>query len=325
MRKFVFSVVSMVVIIGLLCGCKNTPSSNKGSTDDDLPAVEPIENYHVYIAFGQSNMQGPGEIRPQDKEDASDRFRTLNVVAGTYAGEYREKGQWYKATPPIIIPDRNLTNYLGLRIGLSPVDYFGRTLAAGVPEHITIGVIAVANGDMALAAFHKTKAEDYYRGKGAFSGRPSQTEMQGMSRYRGAGYANMYDAVIRNAKLAQRAGGVIKGIIVHQGESGTGLSDIDWVDLLKEIYDDMLSDLKLEPNSIPILLGQTWNGGSGGTGGALSGDGVIQAFLPNAWIISSIGCTGRTGQGQPDNIHFGSAGLQLLGTRYGEKMLELVY
>jgi len=325
MKKFVFSVVSMVVIVGLLCGCKNTSAVKKDSTGGDFTAVEPIENYHVYIAFGQSNMQGPGEIRPQDKENTSDRFRTLNVVAGTYSGEFREKGKWYKAVPPIIIPDRNLTNYLGLRIGLSPVDYFGKTLTAGAPEHITVGVIAVANGDMALAAFHKTKAEDYYRGKGTLSGRPSSTEMDGMSRYKGAGYANMYDAVIRNAKLAQKAGGVIKGIIVHQGESGTGLKDVDWADLLKEIYDDMLSDLNLKPNSIPILLGQTWNGGSGGTGGALSNDRVIQEVLPNAWIISSIGCTGRTGQGQPDNIHFGSAGLQLLGTRYGEKMLELVY
>ena len=322
MKKFVL----MVVIIWLLAGgCVNTPSNNKDSTGGDFTNVDTIENYHVYIAFGQSNMQGPGEIRPQDKEGISERYRTLNVVAGVYAGEYRAKGQWYRAAPPLIIPDSNLTNYLGLKIGLSTTDYFGRTLVNGVPEHITVGVIAVANGDMALAAFHKTKAENYYKGLGTFSGRPSSTEMQGMSRYKGAGYANMYDAIIQNAKLAQKTGGVIKGIIVHQGESGTGLRDVDWADLLKEIYDDMLSDLNLEPNSIPILLGQTWNGGSGGTGGALASDSVIQTVLPNAWIISSIGCTGRTGQGQPDNVHFGSAGLQLLGTRYGEKMLELVY
>jgi len=321
MRRIAFSgFVLMVVIFGLLGGCINTPSKN-----DEDSNIEAIENYHVYIAFGQSNMQGPGEIRPQDREGLGERYRTLNVVAGVYAGEYRAKGEWYNAVPPLIIPDSNLTNYLGLRIGLSPADYFGRTLVNGVPENITIGVIAVANGDMALAAFHKTKAENYYKGIGTLAGRPSSTEMQGMSRYKGAGYANMYDAIIQNAKLAQRAGGVIKGIIVHQGESGTGLDDIDWVDLLKEIYDDMLSDLKLERNSIPILLGQTWNGGSGRTDGALASDRVIQEVLPNAWIISSIGCTGRTGQGQPDNVHFGSAGLQLLGTRYGEKMLELVY
>jgi len=322
------SFVSVFLLYLMIGGCVNMPVTKDDKAEGDLvnaEPVEPIENYHVYIAFGQSNMQGPAEIRPQDKEVLSDRYRILNVVAGTYAGEHREKGKWYKAVPPLIIPDRNIINYLGLRTGLSPADYFGKVLVKGVPEHITVGVVAVASGDLALAAFHKTKAEDYYKRKGTLPNRPSDTEMQGMSRYKSAGYANMYDAIIQNAKLAQRAGGVIKGIIVHQGESGVGLSNDDWADMLKEIYDEMLSDLNLEPNSIPILLGQTWNKGSGGTGGSLSSDSVIQAILPNAWIISSEGCTGRTGQGQPDNIHFGSAGIELLGTRYGEKMLELVY
>jgi len=309
----------LVVIAGLLIiGCNSC-----GDHVGDQVVEEP--NFHVYIAFGQSNMQGPGIIREQDKEGISDRYRILNVVDGRYAGEDRIAGQWYKAVPPLIIPDSSLTHWTGsFTIGLSPADYFGRTLADNTPEHITIGVVAVANGDMALAAFHKTKADDYYKRIGTLPNRPSDTEMQGMNRYKNAGYADMYDAVIKNARIAQETG-IIKGIIVHQGESGPGLSGVAWADLLKDIYDDMLSDLGLAPNSIPILLGQTWNGGSGNTGGALASDSVIQTVLPNAWIISSTGCTGRTGQGQPDNIHFGSEGLQLLGTRYAEKMLELNY
>jgi hypothetical protein len=286
---------------------------------------EGTSEFHVYLAFGQSNMQGPGQIRPQDREGVSDRFKIMGIVADKYADEYRAKGEWYRAMPPLIVPDNSLVNYLGLSIGLTPIDYFGRTLVNNIPKDIAIGIIAAANGDLALAAFHKTRGEDYYRGKNTLSGRPSQTEMQGMSRYKSAGYANMYDAVIQNAKLAQKADGIIKGIIVHQGESGPGLDNVEWSELFKEIYDDMLSDLELAPNSIPVLLGQTWNGGSGNTGGALSCDVKIQAIVPNAWIISSAGCTGRTGNGQPDNEHFGSDGLQLLGTRYGEKMLELVY
>ncbi|MCL2442519.1 MAG: sialate O-acetylesterase [Treponema sp.] len=325
-------VVSILVLFGLLLfGCVSSEQKVNGPQEIVLPDVDIFGDYqlpgefHVFIAFGQSNMQGPGAIRAQDREGVSERFRIMNVVSGGYAGVSREKHKLYKAQPPLIVPDRNLTNYLGLSIGLTPIDYFGRTLIENIPQDITISVIAVASGDMALAAFHKTKGGDYNRGIGTLSGRPSQTETQGMSRYTGAGYANMYDAIILNARLAQRAGGIIKGIIVHQGESGPGFSDYDWDELLEEIYNDMLSDLGLVPHSIPILLGQTWNGGSGNTGGALSSESRIQSVLPNAWIISSIGCTGRTGQGQPDNIHFGSEGLQLLGTRYGEKMLELVY
>jgi len=313
MKRFAwFGVLSVIFIIGLLTGgcAKKPPSTQQPS---------PIEEeFHVYIAFGQSNMAGWGEIRPQDKTGISGRWQTLNVVDGTYAGENRVKGQWYKAVPPLIIPD------MGINIGLGPSDYFGRTLAAGTPEHIKIGVVAVANGDMALAAFHKTKANNYYQGVGAVSGRPSAMEMLGMNRYKNAGYANMYDAIIQNARIAQQTG-VIKGIIAHQGESGVGLSGIAWAAMLKEIYDDMLADLGLAPNSIPILLGQTWNGGSGQTDGALAGDSVIQTVLPNAWIISSRGCSGRNGNRRPDNLHFGSAGIELLGARYGEKMLELVY
>jgi hypothetical protein len=333
MKERVFYFVSFLIVIGLFfCGCASS-ERNGGAAAKAEEKEEPVSidlpegtrEFHVYLAFGQSNMQGPGQIRPQDREGVSDRFKIMGVVSGRYANEYRTKGEWYRAAPPLIIPDNSLVNYLGLNIGLTPIDYFGRTLVNNIPKDITIGVIAVANGDMALAAFHKTKGEDYYRGRNTLSGRPSQTEMQGMSRYKGTGYANMYDAVIQNAKLAQRSGGIIKGIIVHQGESGPGLKNFDWDELFKEIYDDMLADLKLAPNSIPVLLGQTWNGGSGNTGGALSSDAKIQALVPNAWIISSAGCTGRTGQGQPDNIHFGSDGLQLLGTRYGEKMLERVY
>jgi len=331
MKKRIFYFVSILIAAGLIFfGCaSNDKSGGKTAPEDETPISidlpEGTKEFHVYIAFGQSNMQGPGQIRPQDREGVSERFKIMGVVSGRYANEYREKGKWYRAVPPLIIPDNNLINYLGLNIGLTPIDYFGRTLVNNIPKDITVGVIAVANGDMALAAFHKTKGNDYYLGRNTLGNRPSQTEMQGMSRYKGAGYANMYDAIIKNAKLAQRAGGIIKGIIVHQGESGPGLDNIDWDELFKEIYNDILADLKLAPNSIPVLLGQTWNGGSGNTGGALSSNAKIQAVVPNAWIISSVGCTGRTGQGQPDNIHFGSEGLQLLGTRYGEKMLELVY
>ncbi|MDR2701994.1 MAG: sialate O-acetylesterase [Spirochaetaceae bacterium] len=323
-RTVSFALFSALIITGLLInGCADKPQS---VNDNGLSGPQ----FHVYIAFGQSNMQGPGEIRPQDKTGINGRWRVLNVVANTYAGENRAKGQWYNAVPPLIIPDSGLVNYLRLNIGLGPSDYFGRTLVAGTPENIKIGVVAVANGDLALSAFRKTKGAEYFDaakgngGNGKENNRPSDTERQGWTRYTGAGYSSLYDAIIQNAKIAQETG-VIKGIIVHQGESGRGLTDKTWVSMLKEIYDDMLSDLGLAPNSIPILLGQTWNGGSGQTGGALASDAAIQAALPNAWIISSKDCDGRTGTGQPDNTHFGSAGLELLGTRYGEKMLALVY
>ncbi|MDR2582416.1 MAG: sialate O-acetylesterase [Fibromonadaceae bacterium] len=306
---------------------KVSSSSSKTASSSSLASSSSVaaaaNSFDVYIAFGQSNMQGPAEIRAQDKE-VNERFQVLNVVAGTYAKENRAKGQWYKAVPPLIIPDANLVNYLGLNIGLSPANYFGVKLVEKAPENIKIGVIPVASGDLALAAFHKTRGDQYYNKQNVANGRPSDTEMSGMKRYKDAGYANLYDAIIKNAKIAQNGGGIIKGIIVHQGESGVGQTGITWANMLKEIYEDILKDLGLEANSIPIVLGQLWNSGTG-PDGLLNLDNRIQNTIPKAYVVSTKDCGGRTGNGQPDNIHFGSAGIQLLGERYGEKMFEMVY
>jgi hypothetical protein len=323
---------SLLLLFGTaLLGCKKTENP-------------PQDEKHLYIAFGQSNMQGPGAIRESDTQEISGRWQTLNVVAGTYASVNRAKGQWYNAVPPLIIPDSGLTNYLGLSIGLGPSDHFGRTMVSGTPDRITIGVAAVANGDLALSSFRKVRGATYFSGTGSggtidgitrTTGRPSSTERQGWTRYTGAGYSSLYDAIVTNVKLAQDDGWIVKGIIFHQGESGRGLEDKTWVEILKEIYDDILTDCELPANSIPIICGQPFGGGrvpvsTGNDGGAnlgnmLNTDNRIQKTIPKAWVISSEGCGGRTGSGQPDGTHFGSEGLQLLGERYGKKMLELVY
>jgi len=343
MKKWSLQVSKFFLLLLLfgtaLLGCKE----KEKETEINGTVEPPKPEKHLYIAFGQSNMQGPGAIRLSDKENISDRWQTLNVVAGTYASVNRDKGQWYRADPPIIIPDSGLTNYLGLSIGLGPSDHFGRTMTAGTPEHITIGVIAVANGDLALSSFRKTRGAVYFiSGQGGLvdgirrtTGRPSDTERSGWTRYTGAGYISIYDAIVTNVKLAQSQGWIVKGIIFHQGESGSGLEDITWVEMLKEIYDDILGDIGLDANSIPIICGQPFGGGkvavsTGNDGGAalenqLNVDNRIQKTIPNAWVVSSDGCGARTGNQQPDGTHFGSEGLQLLGERYGQKMLELVY
>jgi len=316
--------------------------------------ISNAEEKHLFLSFGQSNMQGPGTIRTQDSANISERWQTLNVVQGVYATVNRAKSQWYRGVPPLITPDANLPHWQASshRAGLGPSDYFGRTLVDNLPENISLGIVAVANGDLALASFHKTQAANYFApnsgGEGRETNRPSSTERQGWDRYRGANYESLYDAIITNAKLAQSQGWIVKGIIVHQGESGRGLTYTSWHAMLKEIYDDMLSDLGLQPNSIPILLGQLWNGGTGSFN-MITTDNKIQTAenpnsippnsFPNAWVISSAGCNiGRDpdriypSNSDPnsfplfnENLHFGPEDLQLLGTRYGAKMLELVY
>ena len=315
------SVFLSLVVIGFIgCGNNGTPWCD-GGTGNEL---------HVFLAFGQSNMQGPGPIRPEDTADISDRWQVMNVVHGIYAGATRTPGQWYTAVPPLIIPDANLPHWQhDFSTGLGPLDHFGRTLVAHTPEHITIGVIAVAHGDLALAAFHRTRAAEYFASAPGATGperegaRPHVTEREGWARYRDAGYESLFDAIVQNARIAQQQGGIIKGIVVHQGESGRGLTFATWPEMLREIYDDLLEALGLEPDSIPILLGQTWNGGSGQTGGMLNIDNRIQYYIPNAWVISSEGLT--AGRPVNDNLHFGSEDLWAFGIRYAGKMFSLIY
>ena len=48
-------------------------------------------NFHIYLCFGQSNMEGNAKIEAQDLENVSDRFKMMAVVDNPEMG--RVKGQ----------------------------------------------------------------------------------------------------------------------------------------------------------------------------------------------------------------------------------------
>jgi hypothetical protein len=112
--------------------------------------------------------------------------------------------------------------------------------------------------------------------------------------------------------------GIIKGILLPQGESNT--NDKEWPSKVKEIYDRLLQDLNLKPDSVPLLAGELVNADERGACASMNS---IIAKLPqtitNSSVISSSGCTSR-----PDHLHFNPAGYRELGRRYGEKMLWLL-
>jgi hypothetical protein len=87
---------------------------------------------------------------------------------------------------------------------------------------------------------------------------------------------------------------------------------------VKGIYDNLIKDLKLKPEEVPFLAGETVNADQQGV---CAGFNKIMAELPktltNSYVISSAGCTCN-----PDHMHFNSAGSREFGKRYGEKMLS---
>ena len=106
-------------------------------------------NFHIYLCFGQSNMEGNARIEAQDLEGVSDRFMMMAAVDDQERG--RVKGEWYTAVPPLC---RQNT-------GLTPADYFGRTLVEALPENVRVGVINVAIGGCHIETFLPDSIANY--------------------------------------------------------------------------------------------------------------------------------------------------------------------
>ncbi|WP_316636005.1 sialate O-acetylesterase [uncultured Flavobacterium sp.] len=250
-------------------------------------------NFHVYLSFGQSNMEGFAKIEPQDKTDVNPRFQVLAAVNCPEMG--REKGKWYTAVPPLC---RCTT-------GLTPMDYFGRTMLSNLPQNVKVGVVNVAVGGCKIELFDKNNFESYVA--------DSPDWLKNIvKQYDG----NPYARLVEMAKIAQKKG-VIKGILLHQGESNTG--DTLWPQKVKIVYDNLIKDLNLDPKKVPLLSGETVNEDQNGKCGSMNKIiAKLPQVIPNSYVISSKGCTVET-----DFLHFNADGYRELGKRYAEKMLSL--
>ncbi|MCR4859358.1 MAG: acetyl xylan esterase [Bacteroidales bacterium] len=252
-------------------------------------------DFHIYLCFGQSNMEGAARLGPQDLEGVDGRFRMMAAVDFPEMG--RVRGEWYPAVPPLCRPGT----------GLTPADWFGRTMVENLPENIRVGVIHVAVGGCHIETFLPDSIDNYVRNR-------APDWMKGIL----AAYGNdPYGRLISLARKAQQDG-VIKGILVHQGESNTGQAD--WPEQLKRVYDNILRDLDLQGEVVPLLVGEVVNGDRGGICAAMNPiiDAVPQT-IPQAHVISSSGC----GVG-PDLLHFNSDGYREMGRRYASTMLRLL-
>jgi len=265
-----------------------------GSRTKNTTAPDP--NFHIYICFGQSNMEGNAAIAADDKTGVNSRFQMMSVAPDDFQHMGRSVGNWYTATPPLCRWDT----------GLTPADYFGRTLVDSLPDSVKVGVIVVAIGGSGIDAFDKDNYTQYYQNADAWQ--------KGLMDIYGG---NPYAKIIEMAKLAQQKG-VIKGILLHQGESNNGQTD--WPRKIQKIYNNMLKDLNIEPNSIPLLAGEMLQQDQGGIcWGMNSIIATLPYYIPDSYAISSKECTGNG----IDGFHFSTVGARELGKRYGLQMLSI--
>ena len=251
-------------------------------------------NFQIYLCFGQSNMEGNATPEAQDYENVSERFKMMAAV--DFSNPVRKRGEWYTAIPPLC---RQGT-------GLTPADYFGRTMVEKLPDNVKVGVINVAVGGTSIKGFMEEYVADYVAG-----------EADWFKNYMACYDNNPFRRLVETAKRAQNYG-IIRGILMHQGETDGGMGN--WVQNVKKVYERLLDELDLSADNVPLLAGETVQTDQGGyCGGFNNVIATLPNVIPTAHVISSKGCPQKG-----DGLHFTAEGYRTIGKRYAECMLELL-
>ena len=260
-----------------------------------LPTMAEVNpNFYIYLCFGQSNMEGNAQPEAMDKSNVDTRFRMLATT--NFSSPSRTMGQWYTATPPIVSP-------IG---GLGMADYFGRTMVAALPSNVKVGVVDVAIGGCAIEMFDKDKYQTQLTD-------PSSWSAQLANNYYGG---NPYQRLIDMAKKAQESG-IIKGILLHQGESNN--TQQTWPQEVKKIYNDILTDLGLSADTVPLFAGEMLREEYGGVcWGHNSVISRLPQVIPTSHVIHSNDCDGNGN----DPWHFCAMGYRIMGKRYAYEALK---
>ena len=293
-RKSILALAASVMLMSSMTMCMTSCAENDMPVFNTDDPVDPKEQFHIYLCFGQSNMEGNATPEAMDKRDVDPRFQMLACV--NFNNPKRTMGEWYTATPPIV---REGT-------GLGMADYFGRTMVKYLPENIKVGVVDVAIGGTKIEGFISEEVPDYIK-----------DEADWLKNYFKAYDNDPYKRLVDMAKIAQESG-VIKGILLHQGESNN--TQQDWPNKVKLIYDRLLEDLNLNAEETPLFVGEMV---SKQEGGACWGHNAVIAkvpsVIPNSYVISSANCPQKG-----DGLHFTAQGYRIMGQRYAKAALELM-
>ena len=212
----------------------------------------------------------------------------FKVMAGCdFTSPVRKTGNWYHAVPPLVQE----------RAGLGLIDYFGRVMAQNLPDK-TIGVVPVAT-------FHNTIQELSKYADPAKMG--DQYNKYGK---------HAYSRLITLAKRAQQQG-VIKGILLQDERNISYVNDPQWEKVVKILYDDILADLNLDANNVPLFIGELPYGQYQGSNERVKG---ITSTIPTAKVISAKDCGVNTSNAEL----FTADGVRLMGGRYAQAALKVL-
>ena len=295
MKKVIESLLLAALLLALpsdaMAQKKAAKKTTKKAATEQVQPADP--NFYIFLCFGQSNMEGNARPEAVDLASPGPRFLLMPAVDFPAANgrPERKMGEWCEASAPLCRANT----------GLTPADWFGRTLVASLPENIKIGVIHVAIGGIDIKGFLPDSISDYVNKK-------APGWMKGML----AAYDNNpYERLVTLAKKAQKDG-VIKGILMHQGETNTG--DPKWAGMVKQVYENLCGDLQLKPEEVNLYVGNIVQAdGKGVCIGCKKQIDELPQTIHTSQVISSDNCSNG-----PDRLHFDAAGYRELGCRYGE-------
>jgi len=189
----------------------------------------------------------------------------------------RQKDQWDVAVPPL---------HECWNSAVGPGDWFSKTLIDVLPAGDTIGLVPCAISGERIETFLKVGG-------------------------------TQYDMIVRRARAAQQAGGVIDGILFHQGESNNG--DPSWPGKVSTLVTDLRTDLGL--GTVPFLAGElAYDGNAKGHNVLVN---QLPGLITNGFVVSAMGLALDPADTQW-HLHFGHDETVTFGKRYAQKMIEVL-
>jgi hypothetical protein len=187
----------------------------------------------------------------------------------------RQTDKWDTAAPPL---------HECWNSALGPGDYFAKTLLSTIPSGDTIGLVPCAISGEKIETFMKSGG-------------------------------TKYTWILQRAKSAQQAGGVIEGILFHQGESNSG--DSTWPGKVSTLVNDLRTDLGI--GNVPFLAGELLY--SGPCAGHNTLVNRLPSVITNAFVVSANGLVVDPADTQY-RLHFDHDSQVTLGKRYAQQMIS---
>jgi hypothetical protein len=260
--------------------------------------ADPDPNFHLYLLFGQSNMAGGGNTSNLIAADCDTSPRVKVLAFADCSGSSpdcnkyplnRTHDQWYTAFPPLHSCSE----------GISPGDWFAKTMLDSIRSDISIGLIPCALSGQALNVFLK--------GRKGFN-IPTWAHPT-------LGNNSPYDWMLNRCKLAQQKG-VIKGFLFHQGESGAGDASPAWATMAAAIFDSLKKDLGLD-SKMPVVVGELCQASGVCCASFNSNIDQLSKQYPFCGLASSKGLNRK------DQYHFDAPGMREMGKRFAQAFLAL--